>query len=163
MSEEGGVALIVASNTGNAFIFDKDILPSLQGYTWSEDKGGYLRAWIKGESIHAHNIILERPKNSVADHINRNIRDNRRCNLRTVTRQHNKANSGVPKNNKSGFKGVSFYSKYQKYRAYIKVDYKHIFLGYFETPGEAANAYDVAAIKYFGNYALTNKIIRGTI
>ena len=163
MSEGEDIILITASNTDNDFIFDKDMSQKLQGYIWSEDKNGYLRAWISGISVHAHNVILGRQKGAIADHINRNIRDNRRCNLRIVTRQHNKANSGIPKNSKSGFKGVSFYSKYQKYRAYIKVNYKHIFLGYFDKPEEAANAYDKAAIKYFGNYALTNKNIRRMI
>ena len=48
----------------------------------------------------------------------------------------------VRTNNTSGFKGVSFNKKSQKFRTQIAVNSKKIFLGYFKDPIEAAKAYD---------------------
>ena len=42
------------------------------------------------------------------------------------------------------------------YVAMIHPDRKGIFLGYFADPKDAAQAYDEAAIKYYGEFAVTN-------
>ena len=65
-------------------------------------------------------------------------------------------NKRVYKNNTSGFKGVSFYSRYNKWMSSICVDGKLKNLGYFSDPVSAARAYDQAAQKYFGTFAKTN-------
>lgn len=60
--------------------------------------------------------------------------------------------------NRSGFRGVSVRrdNKTNPYGAFISPHGKLIYLGGFPTPEEAANAYDVAARKYYGENALTN-------
>jgi hypothetical protein len=40
--------------------------------------------------------------------------------------------------------------------AKIRIDGKQTFLGYFSTPEEASRAYTEAAIKFHGEFALTN-------
>ncbi len=67
----------------------------------------------------------------------------------------------VNKNNKYGFRGVVFY-KYRKkpYRAIVWIPQtgKKISTSYFNTPKEAAIAYDAVAIKIFGlDFEYTNK------
>ena len=56
----------------------------------------------------------------------------------------------------SKFKGVSWDKRQNKWRAYITVNYKVHFLGYYVNEIDSARAYDIAAKKYFGKYAHTN-------
>lgn len=71
----------------------------------------------------------------------------------------NQANRGLQKNNKSGFKGISFCKHRCLWKSAVGVRGKRLFLGYYETPESAAEAYDAAAIKHFGEFAKTNAAI----
>lgn len=95
------------------------------------------------------------------DHINGNPKDNRWINLRKATNTQNSRNSRKPKNNTSGYKGVSFIPRLNKYRATIMVNRKSVHLGCFSDPKEAAAAYNDAALDHFGEFALLNDLGRG--
>lgn len=75
------------------------------------------------------------------DHINRDRADNRWCNLRAVSNMENAWNK-APRSNKSGFPGVR--RENSKWLAEIKVNYKPIRLGLFDTPETAHDAYVLA-------------------
>src|SRR5436853_3476103 len=66
-----------------------------------------------------HRVVLNLPSDRFADHINGNTLDNRRQNLRECTKTENAFNSRLHKNNKSGYKGVSWHSIYGKWMAQI--------------------------------------------
>ncbi len=90
------------------------------------------------------------------DHKNHDTLDNRGGNLRDSSRNQNTQNRGKPKNNTSGYKGVSWHKHWKKWQAYISVDRKRIYLGYYADSWEAALAYDEAAKKYHGEFAQDN-------
>lgn len=92
------------------------------------------------------------------DHINRDPLDNRRSNLRIVTRAQNAKNRSIGRANTSGYMGVGWYKHYQNWRARITTDGKKVFLGYFESRESAARAYNNAAKKYHGEFASLNDI-----
>ena len=76
-----------------------------------------------------HNEIVEE-----IDHINGIRNDNRICNLRAVTRQQNRWN-------RLNTKGYTFNKTHNKFQAQLKVNKKHISLGYYNTEEEARQAY----------------------
>ena len=103
-----------------------------------------------------HQVILNTPKGMLSDHRNGNGLDNRRKNLRACNVQQNKANSRLPKNNTSGFKGVYWEKKLKKWGALIRVNGKAIYLGYNLDKAGAARRYNQAAYKYFSEFARLN-------
>lgn len=117
----------------------------------------YRRVWVFGERYRAHRLAWlfvhgTFPANMI-DHINGNGEDNRIINLREATRFDNARNSRIPKNNKSGLKGVYFCPDRKKWRATIGVNSKSIHLGLFSTREEAHKAYVAAAASLHGAFA----------
>jgi hypothetical protein len=64
------------------------------------------------------------------DHINRDKTDNRIENLREVGKACNARNTGNPRNNTSGIKGIKWFEKTKKWRVGIYVSGRTIHLGY---------------------------------
>lgn len=105
-----------------------------------------------------HRYILGVSNGEFVDHIDRNGLNNSRSNLRLATKQQNGWNRSMQANNTSGYKGVFYYRRYGKWQAKIACKGKQFYLGYFETPEEAASAYNNAAIELHGEFAWLNKI-----
>lgn len=106
--------------------------------------------------IYMHREIMHPPAGLIVDHINRNGLDNRRCNLRLVTRSQNNMHAAKREGCSSSYKGVDWQAGSRKWRARIKAHGRHIYLGMYETEIEAALAYDAAAIIYHGRFAVLN-------
>ncbi|HEC65970.1 MAG TPA: hypothetical protein ENI23_11815 [bacterium] len=139
---------------------DDESFPNLSRFNWSIDGCGYPQAAIKTTKglrpVRMHRVILGLVGREMGDHKNGDRLDNTLCNLRKCNQSENTRNKRLNKNNTTGFKGVYYNSKRGKYQADINVDYKHKFLGAFDSAVEAARCYDRAALKYFDSFALTN-------
>jgi len=118
---------------------------------------GWEKAGFKERQVKIHNLILEHdPRESklVADHINGNVLDNRKCNLRVCTRAENNRNVKKRKNNTSGYVGVT--KEGRKWLASVRHNYKTYRLGRFEDKVEAARARDLKAIELHREFASLN-------
>ena len=105
------------------------------------------------------------PRGFLVDHINGDKLDNRRENLRLATRGENEVNKRKRRTHKgrkptSKYKGVTKIKDRRKkrWRAIITFQKRIIHLGNFYTEKEAAEAYNEAAKKYYGDFAYLNKI-----
>lgn len=90
------------------------------------------------------------PVNTI-DHIDGVKNNNRICNLREATKAEQTRNRKANKNNSTGYKGVSLCDG--KYKSQIKTRGRSYFLGLFDNPIDANEAYRVAAEKMFGEFA----------
>lgn len=87
-----------------------------------------------------HRYILGAPAGLMVDHINGDTLDNRRWNLRLVTRIQNGQNRiGASAHSKTGVRGV-FLLKTGGYRAEVRVANKRVFSKRFTTVTEAEQA-----------------------
>jgi len=102
--------------------------------------------------VSMHTLLTGWPR---VDHINGDGLDNRRANLRAATSSQNSANSRLATTNTSGYKGVTYFRRTGRWRAYLG-GHRQRHLGYFDTPEEAARAYDAAALARWGTFARLN-------
>ena len=117
---------------------------------------GYVIIRINNKGYRAHRLAWlyfygEVPKNQI-DHINGIKTDNRIFNLRKATHGQNCMNRTVQKNNKSGYKGVCYMKKHNKWRARIGFNGMKIDIGLFNSAEEAALAYVNKAIELHGEF-----------
>lgn len=103
-----------------------------------------------------HTAIMGKVEGKDVDHKNRITLDNQRHNLRHCTNIENQRNKGLPENNTSGYKGVSWNRRHRKWRSHIWTDGKSIYLGSFTCLVKAAKAYDKKAIELFGEFSSLN-------
>ena len=92
----------------------------------------------------------------MVDHINGNGLDNRKENLRHVTCSVNTQNRNRGPMSKSGYRGVVQCRDKPRWYAKIKVKGKTIHIGTYDCKIKAAKAYDLAALKYFGEGCFVN-------
>lgn len=153
---------------GESAIVDADDFNMLSRWKWHYTNGyartsislGYFNKKQKKLHILMHRLIMNCPSNMEVDHINHNPLDNRKQNLRIVSRKQNGANRKLNINNTSGFKGVCWdekcTNKNKKWVARIHTNGKIINLGRYLTKKDAAIAYNDAAKKYFNEFASLN-------
>ncbi len=133
---------------------------SLAGYTEPPPRpnAGRRQIRIDRKLFYAHRLAWfytmgAWPPDGV-DHINGDPSDNRLANLRLATQSQNSRNRGTPKNNTSGFKGVSWHSQLNKWTVRIKKpEGKYLYLGLFDTKKAAADAYQRAVQELHGEFA----------
>jgi hypothetical protein len=151
---------------GKEAIVDNEHFDELNQYKWSCDSHGYAVRFTtiqsqnkklgikqKRKTILMHKVINNTPDGFHTDHINGNTLDNRKDNLRTATASQNQGNTNKRVNNTSGFKGVSWSKRANKWVAQIRCNNQQLYLGLFDNLQEAAIAYNNKALELFGEFA----------
>lgn len=142
------------------FIIDADDIVVVQKEWWHKTVFGYI---CNGPMIPLHRIIMGAKSNEEVDHISGDKTDNRKCNLRLCVHIENSWNKNAQSNNTSGYKGVRWDNRKNKWMSRITANKTDIFLGYFDDKLEAAKAYNEAALKYHGEFAKLNDIRDGEV
>jgi len=118
----------------------------------TDNGNGYLLGRVDGKHMYAHRaawaISYGAWPTDQIDHINGEKTDNRIDNLREVTNAENSRNSKKYANNRTGATGVHWRKNKSKWTADIRVNYKVIHLGTFDTFEEAKRAREAANAKY---------------
>uniref|UniRef100_A0A6H1ZW63 Putative homing endonuclease n=1 Tax=viral metagenome TaxID=1070528 RepID=A0A6H1ZW63_9ZZZZ len=127
----------------------------LSKHKWCAAKSQGRWTAVRGKPlIRMHSVIMNTPSNLEVDHKDGNGLNNQKYNLRNCTRTQNMQNmKGF-----SGYKGVSYIKRDKYYISNIKYKGKLIYLGCFKVAEEAAKVYNIAATKYFGEFACLNII-----
>jgi hypothetical protein len=152
---------IVLSGGFVALVDDEDF-DNLNKYKWHIQKSKYVnyaRRTENGKPVLMHRFIMgvTDPK-ILVDHRKGDGLNNQRSNLRIATRSQNNTNRLRYKNLTSKYRGVSWSNQNGDWRAQIRLNTKKINLGGFEKEEDAARAYNEAAIKYHGDFAITNNL-----
>jgi hypothetical protein len=130
----------------------------LMQWKWRLNSKGYaIRSYYVDYQeivLNMHRVILDAQRGQFVDHIDGNRLNNTRANLRFVTQQQNLEYRRVFSSSKTGLKGVS--RRGNHWQARIGYNKQIIHLGYYPQIESAAHAYDAAALKLFGDYALLN-------
>ena len=141
------------SNFGNIRNdIDNTILPF-----W-KNKHGYNSVFIdKNNAFTIHRLVGEvfipNPlKKPIVDHIDTCRTNNRVDNLRWVTIAENNYNKSIQKRNKSGYKGVGFDKRRNKWVASVKKNGKSYYLGGFTDKQEAIRVRQLKANELFGEF-----------
>lgn len=141
-------------------LVDADDYDKVSKYTWVLCGSGswrYASTKIDGVMTRMHHFILGRPQiGFVVDHIDHDIYNNTKQNLRFATYSQNAQNKRKCQNASSEYSGVSFTSINNKWRASCK----GIFLGEFDDEKAAAVEYDLCAYYLFGPHAKTNELVQ---
>lgn len=136
------------SKEGDLLFYTDDM--RVLNYNWSKAAKGYSATSYKGRQIFIHRFVSNPEEHELVDHINRNKKDNRRCNLRNTNKSVNAFNCNVRKNNTSGVTGVWYRKDIKRWAAEIKADYKKICLGTFKKFEDAVRARKAAERQYYG-------------
>jgi hypothetical protein len=114
------------------------------------------------KAIIIHRVIATRMGLDITDkeidHKDRDGLNNQRSNIRTCNKSQNQQNASKRVDNCSGYRGVRFDRRSNRWAAQIRFQTHAHHLGYFDNEEKAALAYNAAAIRFFGEFAVLNEI-----
>lgn len=141
---------------GKVVMLDDEDFALVSKYSWCVSRKAYNNyAVVRREGnkiIYLHRLLMNTPQDQVVDHIDGNDLNCQRSNMRNCTRAQNAQNQKT----RAGYKGVSWDSINKKYKSYIKVKGRQLFLGRFVKASDAAKVYNDAALYHFKAFASLN-------
>ena len=144
------VVFVKASNKDKYILVDIEDWDKLKDTCWHITKTGYA-AGVHNEKFVTMQlaIIPDVPDGCERDHINRNRLDNRRCNLRVVSKLDNLHNREY-KNKTSNKTGVCWYPLTKQWLAYITNKGEYIRLGLYDNEEDAIAIRKQAEVDIYG-------------
>jgi HNH endonuclease len=157
--------ITLCGSKGGFAVVDADLFEDLNRRRWYANAKGYIHAntWDpttkRGSRVALHRVVNKTPAGMHTDHINHDLRDCTRRNLRTCARSENMMNQRPQAGAKSSaFKGVHWHKGHRKWVARIKLNQRSYELGEFDDEALAAAAYNAAATRVFGEFANPNTL-----
>jgi hypothetical protein len=108
----------------------------------------------KRVQIYLYHELLPKRAGFVVDHINGNVWDNTRANLRYATHSENMRNQEGHRDREAPYKGII--KKRRRWFAHCDVNGKSVWTSGHVSPEDAARAYDRLAIQLHGEFARLN-------
>ena len=122
-------------NVDKTYTIDAEDYPEVSKYKWVSDKRGYAKN--VNNNLFLHRLLLNAKIGQQVDHINLNILDNRKENLRICNNSLNSSNRKPY--GKLSIKGVEKHTN-GKYSAYFRIDNKQYHSPCYNTAEEASFA-----------------------
>lgn len=162
---------MTVNNSDSIYKISKEDYEFAKNRNWFALKGArneYLasKKTVEGKrvNIYYHNLLLKEEIESlykkknlafmpVSDHINGNVYDNRRSNLRVASISENNINKPLQANNESGFVGIGWHTRDKVWTVSISLNNKHHHLGNYYYLRNAVKSRVNAENKYFGEYS----------
>lgn len=166
------MARLVPLSKGLFALVDARDLARVSRYRWHVVRRGQVshamrtvKADGRKRTVFMHRWLLDAPAGLEVDHRNGNGLDNRRSNLRLATHAQNAINHRRSSPSKSSrYHGVCWNKARNCWRVVIcagerereRGPAKQIYIGSFRNEVAAARAYDRAALRHHGEFAVTN-------
>jgi hypothetical protein len=148
---------------GYVALVDDEDFERVSQFKWRVSHRTYaVRSYVSGGRVLTqlmHRFIMGvTDPNVQVDHIFHNGLDNQKKNLRLATNSQNQKNSLISPRNKSGYKGVCWHKRAEKYSASYGLNGKRIAIGYFDCPIEAARNYNKVAVEHGEGFEFLNDV-----
>lgn len=153
LNGDGTARLHVFGSTRPAVIDSADV-PIVAPYRWLITANGYV---LGGSRFLLHRFLLLPPAGVLVDHRDGDRLNCRRSNLRLADHLQNARNMRK-RRGQSGYRGVYRHGTSGLWCARIRAGKERSsrLIGYFKDPALAARAYDEAAIRLHGEFAVLN-------
>lgn len=126
---------------GLVALIDTEDYHLVVGLKWHALANGYAAHTTREgspRSLRMHHLVLPRKPGFDVDHVNGNRADNRRVNLRYLSKSANAQNRHDPTKAGSGVRGVYQHKSSGSYAARITIDGREFSLGYYRSVDDAA-------------------------
>lgn len=154
---DGRVELFGLHGEGRVALVDAEDEELVRGFRWHVGASGYVVHSVNAKKkLWLHRLVWPDKESPEVDHVNGDLLDCRKKNLRSASRSENSRNRVGP-GGASPYKGVSPRPS-GKWAAKIGFEGRELYLGLFGTEEEAATAYNRAAIELHGEFARLNEI-----
>lgn len=155
----------ISLTQGRFALVDDEDYQLLSRHTWCAVKANksdciwYAQTHVGPALVRMHEMVLGKIKGTIIHHDDHNGLNNQKDNLKRTTHQNNIGHSKKFKSNTSGYKGVSWDQANKKWVTQVAMSSGNGYQKRFHKLEDAVEAYDREAIKRWGEFALTNRML----